>query len=784
MKRAIALLFFLLLSADACAVITSDSIKVFAVTDSGGALSADLGLRIKEGSGEVWTSTEPLVGTSTQTTEKLAVQIAKRYSNVVDKHDYFFDINSNASLVEGPSAGAAMTLLVIAMLQDKRVPDNVALTGTIAADGSVGPVGGVFEKSKEAAKTGISVFMIPPGEARQTVKLPSGVQSINLVSYALSNWGLKVVEVSNINDILLYAFADPETIDVNAPEIVLPEFVPHPISFAQNLQPMHSLIEGYIEEAGESISKARSALSGTLLNDPALIDALLRYLTNSEKTLEDARILLDQNYLYSAGNYAFLAIVDSSFVKDAAESPQLLSPSNTMLDSRVNELSRQIDSLSVDLNRFVSVDAFEWHVAAKQRLSWAKLNVDELLMEKELVITIGGDSVDEQRLAELLDYEFALAWHNIALDFFELTKKSSRRVLPDQHFLNAVDSYIANADKGIAMVGEEEAEDISRRLNAAKLERARGWHYAALFDSSSALALINAEIFVKNKDLNQLRDSLQQKIAALEARLEQSEYSFVWARLYLDHARYYLMGCDFYSQQQQSKALESAKSGLSLVFMAEAMANSASSSFQYLETLPESRFLAVMPSQTLSIPPLLVLVFLASFLSAVAAVLLFFTLTRRMPKIRHVSLESEIRAVLKKQKRLKQDLDEEKLIASDYSKLSAMYKKRLDELLEERRQLSKSYVELDLSKSKLFAFERAIRRLRKEFKKGNITETDFQEAMQFCSNRIDALKETIKSEVGKVKAEKTAIEESIAKTEGKTAKKPKRGKGRIIKQGG
>jgi len=164
MKKALIFFLILLLSTNCLAVIESDSLKVFAVTDQGNAMVSELILTIKPGTGMIWTDIEPFVGTSTQSTAKIAVETARDYSNAVEKYDYFFDIKSDASLVEGPSAGAAMALLVISMLQDKVIPEEVALTGTITAEGGVGSVGGVFEKSKEAAKVGIKLFMIPPGD--------------------------------------------------------------------------------------------------------------------------------------------------------------------------------------------------------------------------------------------------------------------------------------------------------------------------------------------------------------------------------------------------------------------------------------------------------------------------------------------------------------------------------------------------------------------------------------------------------------------------------------------
>ncbi len=69
MKLALTLVILVLFFGNCLAIIESDSMKVFAVTDSGRAMSADLVLNIKTGSGRIWTSVEPLVGTSSHSTE-------------------------------------------------------------------------------------------------------------------------------------------------------------------------------------------------------------------------------------------------------------------------------------------------------------------------------------------------------------------------------------------------------------------------------------------------------------------------------------------------------------------------------------------------------------------------------------------------------------------------------------------------------------------------------------------------------------------------------------------
>jgi PDZ domain-containing protein len=71
--------------------------------------------------------------------------------------------------VGGPSAGLAFTLAILDVLTpgDLTGGDEVAVTGTINPDGTVGPVGGVVQKVAAAADAGAEVFLVPADELDQ-----------------------------------------------------------------------------------------------------------------------------------------------------------------------------------------------------------------------------------------------------------------------------------------------------------------------------------------------------------------------------------------------------------------------------------------------------------------------------------------------------------------------------------------------------------------------------------------------------------------------------------------
>jgi len=759
MKRFAVVLFSILMLSGVFAVIEEHEMSVYAVTTSDEtALIAGLSVQIKQGTGKVWSSVEPLIGTSTQTTEKISVEVARNYSNKVDLYDYFFDINSTASLVDGPSAGAAMALLVISMLQDRPLPENVSITGTITVDGGIGAVGGVFKKAQKAAATGIDLFMVPQGEARQIVKLPSGVESIDLSDYAKKEWGITVVEVANIDDSLKFAFSDIGSIDVNKENGFTPDFVPGPIIFPDNLGAMASLTTEYIARAEVNLGAARNALSGTLLTDPSMVDAMLSILNQSEKTLERAKLLRDQNYLYSSANFAFLAIVNASLVTDISDDPSLLEQGSTVWQLKLLNLRKDIEALKHDLNRFIPLDYLEWHVAAKERLTWAEEKLLVLEAESEtMVITVGGTQANEQVLENLFDFEYAVAWFEAAKSFHAIGASSVKKVSGNGHFGQTVEAYLVNVENALSVLTEDEKEDVLRRFNAAKIARNEGWIVSALFDSASALALANASIYVKNKGLDEVDSYLKSKIAEVEAEMSASPHNFVWAKLYLDHAVYYSKATDFYrSHGENIKALDTAKSGIALAFLSENMLSVSIEAYDYFGSVPAESYLPVEGQSELQLEgiaymlPLLALLIIV----VIALFVLILKLSKKIKELRVGSINSQIVELRLLQEQLDEKWKQKKLDGQKYGELSREYNRCLSDLLGKKSRISHLIVDLDMQKAMLFAFEHGLQELRKRNKKGLVIREDYLKGFNYYKTQIALLKESIDEKHGLIFAKK------------------------------
>ena len=77
----------------------------------------------------------------------------------------------NAGDVGGPSAGLAFALDILQELGRNIVRGHkIAATGEILPDGSVGPIGGIKQKTIGAREAHVDAFLVPAGENAQEAR--------------------------------------------------------------------------------------------------------------------------------------------------------------------------------------------------------------------------------------------------------------------------------------------------------------------------------------------------------------------------------------------------------------------------------------------------------------------------------------------------------------------------------------------------------------------------------------------------------------------------------------
>lgn len=99
---------------------------------------------------------------------------------MTDKDIKDYDIHVNivgGGRIDGPSAGAAITISIISALLEKPIRQDVAITGEISLRGSIKPVGGIFEKIYGARRKGIKLVLVPKANEKE---IPLNLQDIEV----------------------------------------------------------------------------------------------------------------------------------------------------------------------------------------------------------------------------------------------------------------------------------------------------------------------------------------------------------------------------------------------------------------------------------------------------------------------------------------------------------------------------------------------------------------------------------------------------------------------------
>lgn len=149
-------------------------INLAAVDQKGNGVTTPLIVESKPGNGKALTNVDKLLfWVDTQYSIQLAKSVAENVTKIdASKYDLIYSIESNASIIGGPSAGAALTVATIAALKNERIRTDVMITGTINEDGTIGEVGGILEKAKAAKDVGAKLFLVPKGQGEQTFLKP------------------------------------------------------------------------------------------------------------------------------------------------------------------------------------------------------------------------------------------------------------------------------------------------------------------------------------------------------------------------------------------------------------------------------------------------------------------------------------------------------------------------------------------------------------------------------------------------------------------------------------
>jgi len=141
-------------------------IKVPAVDKNGNGVMALLSVEANPGIGRTLVDINQIFfWVDTQGSIRTAKDVAANVTGLdLSKYDIIYSIRADASVIEGPSAGAALSIATIAELENKTIDEKVTITGTLDKNGIVGQVSGITEKAQASQNNGMSLILVPKGQ--------------------------------------------------------------------------------------------------------------------------------------------------------------------------------------------------------------------------------------------------------------------------------------------------------------------------------------------------------------------------------------------------------------------------------------------------------------------------------------------------------------------------------------------------------------------------------------------------------------------------------------------
>ncbi|NOZ82029.1 MAG: hypothetical protein GXO63_02665 [Candidatus Micrarchaeota archaeon] len=199
---------------------SSITMRVPAVDENGNGVLVDLTVETRPGKNRILANIDKLLfWVDTQHSIQTAKEVAVNLTGIdTSGLDIIYTINTNASIVGGPSAGAALTVATISALLNKTPRKDVVITGTINPDGTIGEVGGILEKAEAAKRGGAKMILVPKGQ-RTEVKVVPNETCVSKPGFLYCETvyvkkridiskrvGITVREVENISEALGYFF--------------------------------------------------------------------------------------------------------------------------------------------------------------------------------------------------------------------------------------------------------------------------------------------------------------------------------------------------------------------------------------------------------------------------------------------------------------------------------------------------------------------------------------------------------------------------------------------------
>ncbi len=454
---------------------------------------ADLYLEVTSGTGRIFIETVPLTKFDTQISTRFANQVACDYLDVdCSKYDFFYTIRADSSIVGGPSAGAATTILTIAMIEGFDLDESIAMTGTINSGGLIGPVAGIKEKIDAASN--ISQKVLVPTEVT-TIK-EFGL-TLDLKKYAREKYDIEVIEVGDLTE-ALYQFTGKKYKDTEKELVINENYKETMKMLAENLCERNTKMKNELSAYNLAEKKLKNI---DFLEVSKIADDLSK---NGKKEFEN------QNY-YSAASLCFGSNLRYSYLISKIKGVPDFENINISIKNTRNLLAKEKIRTIADLEAFMIV---------KERLKEASENLDKAMENYKN----GKDYHQEQAYAAERVVS-AVTW----MEFFSFPGKEfqfNRQAL-EESCQNKLSEAIERFQYASLFL-EKGLENTEKELEYAKGDQEQGLFELCLFRASKAKAESDVVLGALGVSNSQISHVLKNKLKIVKQNIieEQEKGAF------------------------------------------------------------------------------------------------------------------------------------------------------------------------------------------------------------------------------------------------------------------
>ncbi len=508
-----------------------------------------ISLNVTTGTGLVNITGPISVGQSTINSSDAAVMVASSFLGLNYKnYDFHYYIMDHEANVSGPSAGTAMTLLALSALSHKPLLNNFTVTGVINYNGTIGLIGGVYDKIGAAHYNNLKFMMVPYAG--------SGTLETEIYYLASKYYKMPVIPIHNISEAFSFATGKSPIAGMN-------------VSFnvADNLNisviPQNKL--SCSNSCNQSVLRKLSEFTLNFTN--ASISNVSKYsgfsamAANLSRNSMAASELLSKGYYYASADTAFLDFINSFMFQNPN-----LSISNGL--NLLNSIGYYCNSISPPpLTRSNYNDVLNGEL----RQLWGNVTINALISNYNST-AIDSDGV----LRNIYSAAEAYAWCKAANNIYTESAPTA-----SSSYVNVSQGMesIASASVSKALSGDISSVPSVYIISAKE----------AMNSGNYALALLDSDYILTDEHSNSSNPAALYNDTA--SMINGSRYG-AWATQFASEALFYMNESQHVSPNRSSALISEA-------FYAALLGNKISNSTQEINSMLTSKPVAV----TTTVPP-------------------------------------------------------------------------------------------------------------------------------------------------------------------------------------